>query len=170
MSSSLRICFFCSRSFLTLGLAFLLSLTAACSSTAAEGEDEHQMDSGMSEDMGHEDMGVEEEHGHNEGVDVNRVPNNGASISLISPADGATFKSGEEVMVEVAVENITVGESGNHWHIYVDDQSWGMIMGRNMDEVLRGLEPGVHEIAVYLSIETHEELEDGDSVRITIEE
>ena len=165
MSLPLRICFFCSRSFLTLGLAFILSFTAACSSTAAGGEDEHQMDSGMSEEMGHE-----AEHGHNEGVDVNRVPNNGASISLISPADGATFKSGEEVMVEVEVENITVGESGNHWHIYVDDHSWGMIMGRNTDEVLRGLEPGFHEIAVYLSIETHEELEDGDSVRITIEE
>ena len=45
-----------------------------------------------------------------------------------------------------------------------------MVMGSNHDQVLRGLEPGEHEIGVFMSIETHEQLEDGDSVTITVEE
>jgi hypothetical protein len=36
--------------------------------------------------------------------------------------------------------------------------------------VIRGLEPGRHEIAVYLSIDTHEELEDGDAITIEVAE
>jgi hypothetical protein len=153
------------RLFLGLGLVFLLAIGTACASSTVEGENESEMDSEMNGEMEHD-----EEHAHDEGTEVIRIPNQGATISLLSPADGATFKAEEEIVVEIEVENITVGESGNHWHIYVDGSSWGMVMGSNTDEVLRGLEPGTHEIAVYLSIETHEELEVGDSVRITIEE
>jgi hypothetical protein len=167
---SSRIGFLHSRLFLGLGLAFILAISAACASSTAEGENEPEMDGGMSEDMDHGDAEHDEEHAHDEGAEVIRVPNQGATISLVAPADGATFKSGEEVVVEIEVENIDLGDSGNHWHIYVDGSSWGMIMGGNTDEVLRGLESGTHEIAVYLSIETHEELEEGDSVTITIEE
>jgi hypothetical protein len=32
------------------------------------------------------------------------------------------------------------------------------------------LEPGEHEVSVFLSIDTHEEYEDGDSVTIVVEE
>ena len=63
-----------------------------------------------------------------------------------------------------------MGEDGNHWHVYVNGSSWGMVMGRNTSEIVRGLEPGEHQIEVYLSLESHEELEDGDGVTITIVE
>lgn len=155
---------------LILGLVFVFTFVAACSSSTGEGEDQPGMDNGMSEEMDQQGTEHEGEHVDDEGADVIRVPNQGATIRLLSPADGTTFKAGEEVVVEIEVENITLGDSGSHWHIYVDGSSWGMIMGNNMNEVVRGLEPGAHEIAVYLSLETHEELEDGDSVRITVEE
>jgi hypothetical protein len=74
------------------------------------------------------------------------------------------------VIVEVATENFPLGENNNHWHVYVNGASWGMIMGGNGDYPLSGLEPGTHEIAVYMSIATHEEYATGDSITITVSE
>lgn len=113
------------------------------------------------------DEGVEGEMSHGGGE---RVPNEGAAIRITAPADGATFQAGEQVIVEVEVENFVLGEDGNHWHVYVDDVSWGMVVGGNTDQPLTGLEPGAHEVSAYLSIGTHEEMMDGDSVTIVVEE
>ena len=100
-----------------------------------------------------------------------RIPNeNGAAIRIISPTRGSNFAFGEQVIVEVATENFPLGEENNHWHVYVNGASWGMIMGGNEDYPLSGLEPGTHEIAVYMSIATHEEYATGDSITITVSE
>jgi hypothetical protein len=88
----------------------------------------------------------------------------------VAPEDGSTFPFGEQIIVEVAVENFDLSETGNHWHVYVDGDSWGMVMGGNTEQVLTGVAPGEHEIAVYLSIESHEEYEDGDEIHIVVEE
>ena len=45
-----------------------------------------------------------------------------------------------------------------------------MVMGGDLDHVVRGLEPGMHEVAVYIANGAHEEYEDGDSIMITINE
>ncbi len=145
---------------------FLLPFAIACtSSTTDEGNAAGEMEH-TDEEMDHDD-GMEHDDDHNHQEEHNRVPNNGAAVHIVSPADGETFKVGDEVTVEIELEEFELGD-GNHWHIYVDGSSWGMVMGENMDDTLRGLEAGEHEIAVYLSIDTHEELEDGDAIMIVV--
>jgi hypothetical protein len=142
---------------LLCSLLFILLLAAACAPSTGEAQ--------LTEEEAQHDDG----HEHDEDQSSERVPNNGAAIRIVSPTEGTTFQAADEIMVVVEVENFTLGE-GNHWHIYVDGSSWGMVMGENRDDTLRGLEPGEHEISVYLSIDTHEELEDGDAVTIVVEE
>lgn len=120
------------------------------------------------EDMGHSEMEDTDHdaHGHDEG----RIPNEGgAAITITAPQDGDTFSTLDQIIVEVAVENFELG-GNNHWHVYVDGTSYGMVMGGNTDQPLPGLEPGEHEISVFLSIDTHEEYEDGDSITVVVEE
>ncbi len=154
-------------------IAFLLGglVLAACSSSggtepAASDESMGEMDNEA--DMNNEDM-ADMDHEHAD--EPSRIPNeNGANISITSPEDGTTFNVLDQVIVEVDVKNFALGENDNHWHVYVDGVSFGMVMGSNTDQALAGLEPGEHEVSAYLSLGTHEEYEDGDSVTITIEE
>jgi hypothetical protein len=151
------------RLLLTLLAAFLL---VACSPAGETAVDDHQ-------DTTHHDDGHDDGHSHDDQhsdsqADSERIPNEGAVVRIVAPADGATFARGDQVVVEIETENFVLGEDGNHWHVLVNEENWGMVMGANYTEVLRGLTPGQHEITVYLSIATHEDLEDGDSVTITI--
>jgi hypothetical protein len=52
----------------------------------------------------------------------------------------------------------------------VDGETYGMVVGENYRQVLRGLTPGEHEISAYLGLGTHEELEDGSVITITVNE
>lgn len=106
--------------------------------------------------------------GHDNHTQPMRVPNEGSAVDFVTPKDGAVFEAGDDVKVEIITDNFTIGEAGNHWHIYVDDQPGVMIMGQMTDAVLRGLEPGRHEISTYLSVGSHKELEDGAMVTITV--
>ncbi|MCP4361173.1 MAG: hypothetical protein GY796_24460 [Chloroflexi bacterium] len=166
---------------LILGLLLMLIFTAACNSSggrepsADESEtmsemDHEEMDQEDEDEMEHEEMeGMEHDNDNHDGV--NRIPNlDGAAIRIVSPTGGDSFKAGEQILVEVEVENFKLGEGDKHWHIYIDGSSWGMVMGENRDQPISGLEPGEHEIAVYLSIQTHEEYMDGDQIMITVEE
>ena len=158
-----------SRLALTLFFVFGLFLAVACSPAAGSGSEPGMEEMGeMEEETGdeHEDGNHEHSGEQTEG----RVPNEGAAVRIVSPADGATFQSGEQIIVEIETENFDLGQADNHWHVYVDGSSWGMIMGGNTDEALSGIEPGEHEISVYLSIGTHEELEEGDTITITVAE
>lgn len=137
----------------------------ACTSTDADDGSMENMDSDMEnmDDMDGMDMDHENE--------PSRVSNeDGATITITSPEDGATFGTLDQVLVKVDVENFELGVDGNHWHVYVDDVSFGMVMGGNTDQALPGLEPGEHEVSVYMSLGSHEEYEDGDSVTIIVEE
>jgi hypothetical protein len=143
----------------TLFLIFTLAFFAACSADSTTNSNSETEDEHASEEHG--------EHEHDEG----RIPNpDGAAVSILAPADGASFNVGDEVPVEVQVDNFDIGEGDNHWHVYVDGTSWGMVMGGNTTETLRGLEAGEHEIEVYIAGGDHIEFEDGDSVHITVEE
>ncbi len=103
-------------------------------------------------------------------VNNGRVPNNGATVRIISPTNGANMQNGTQIILEIETTNFDMSDEGNHWHVYVDGQSWGMVTGGNMDQPLTGLTPGEHEIGVYLSIDTHEELQEGDSITIVVSE
>lgn len=108
-------------------------------------------------------------HDEDEDHTEERIPNEGAVIRILAPADGTIFQTGEDIVVEIETESFVLGEEGKHWEVYVDGSSWASVEGGS-DEVLRGLEPGEHEIAVYMSMGTHEQLEDGDSITIVVEE
>jgi hypothetical protein len=138
--------------YLTWLFLALLALAIGCAPTG----DDPTEDPPQAEE--HDD---EAEHG-------DRIPNEGAVIRIVSPADGATFAAGDEVVVAIETENFPLGEG--HWHIFVDGESWGMVEGGNTDEVLRGLEPGEREIEVVLSTAEHVELEEGDHITIHIGE
>ena len=99
-----------------------------------------------------------------------RVPNNGQFVHIVSPDTGAQIPFGQQVILEIETDNFDMMEEGNHWHVYVDGQNWGMVTGGNMDQPLTGLSAGEHTIHVYLSIDTHEELEEGDSIVISVTE
>lgn len=99
-----------------------------------------------------------------------RLPNNGASILIVSPASSSVHPAGREIEVVVAVENFELGgEANKHWHIYVDGDNWGMIFGEQTNHMLFGLTPGEHEISVYLADAEHVEYEEGDSILVTVE-
>jgi hypothetical protein len=146
---------------LVLLLALMLLTACAAPSTAggpnigeathAPGEEEHE-------------DGPEHDEEHQ------RIPNNGAVIRIVAPVDGTTFQAGDDIIVEVETENFPLSEEGHHWHVFVDGTSWGMVEGGRADQVLRGVESGQHDIAVYLSNSAHEELEEGDTITVTVEE
>ncbi len=146
---------------LLLSLAGMVGCTAVSGtddSSHATMNDNHAMDS-----MG--DMTTDAEH--DEADDV-FVPNNGAEVTLVSPADGVVVAAGADIPITIETVNFPIGENGNHWHIYLDGTPI-MVMGGNTF-VLQNLAPGEHTIEVFLSLGTHENLEKGDSHTITVEE
>jgi hypothetical protein len=160
---------------LTVILILILVFATACGLSPAApeqpaGTSEHAVENQGDEEHAMEHQG-DAEHAmeHDEHDSGARIPNNGAVIRITAPEDGAVVKAGDDLVVEVETENFVLGEDGNHWHIYVDGESYGMIEGGDLDYVLRGLEPGQYEISAYLSTGTHEELEEGSSITITVE-
>lgn len=153
---------------LSFALVAFLALAACGSSVAEPAADEsmEEMDHDNMDDMDHDDM----DHEHSDDEAVNRIPNEGNSVEILTPADGATFANGEDLLVEVAFENFDYGVDGNHWHIYLNDVSYGMVVGLNTSETVRGLEPGEYELLVVMANGDHIEYEDGDMIHITVEE
>lgn len=147
--------------------AFILLLAAfsltACQPAASETDGEHEMDHEHEADHEHE-----MDHEHDDAGA--RVPNEGAVVRILTPTAGATFKMGEDIVVEVETENFDLNAEGNHWHLYVDGSVLSMLAGGATKTVLHDLEPGDHEIEVYLGLPSHEELEEGASLTITVTE
>lgn len=149
-------------------LTAVLLLVAGCSASGSQDSAAGATQSDESHDASDH---THEEEAHDDSEPHARIPNeNGAAIRIISPADGDTFQHGDQIVVEVETENFDLSQEGYHWHVFVDGNSWGMIMGGSASHVLNGVEPGEHEISAYLSIPTHEEYEDGDAITIMVEE
>ena len=114
------------------------------------------------------DMSSHNHHGDDEPSHPERIANEGAVIRLVSPQDGAIFEKGSDVEVEIEYDHFNLGEEGQHWHLYIDDQPGRMIMGNMTEAILRDLAPGQHQLSAYLSVGGHEELKDGAAITITI--
>lgn len=149
---------------LAAALLMLFSFSlAACASPQADATEP----AGSDHNGAHDD-----EHSH-EGDDHEksaRVPNDGAIVRIIAPTDGATFQRGEDIVVEIQVENFDLNAEGNHWHLYVDGSMLSMVAGGVTKSVLHDLEPGQHELEVYLGLPDHKELEEGAKITITVTE
>ena len=151
-------------------ILILIALLVLAACTASNSETPNEDDNTAQEmDMSEEEHADHTDHEEHDEGETERVPNDGAIVRIVSPEDGATL-SAQDLVVEIATENFDLGDEDKHWHVYVDGTSWGMIMGSDVSYVLNGVEPGEHHIAVYLSVGTHEELEDGASIMVTVEE
>lgn len=160
-----------------VGILFVFLLILSACGT---GNDENNNNVNHNNNMnmnGNNDHSDSNDHDNNSEMDMDhdddhseRIPNDGAVIHISSPVDGATFTEGDDITVEVEVEGFDLSVEGAHWHVYVDDQSYGMVMGGDLDSVLRAVEPGEHTISAYLAGPDHIELEDGTSIVITVEE
>lgn len=148
-----------SQAFVLAGLILFLILGGLSACSAAADTELEEDNSGMDHD---EDMsGMDHE--------TRRfVPNDGAKVSIVSPADETVFKSSDSVPIVIETVDFTIGEDGKHWHIYLDDAPI-MVMG-GTSFVLQNLSPGAHQIEVFLSLGTHEDLEQGDKISIVVEE
>lgn len=165
--------------FISLVVIMAFGTATACSSSAGDDEadavehdeeDTHEEDTHEEtehEEDNHEEVEHEEiEHEHEES---GRIPNDGAAIHVLEPADGSAFSSGDDIVVEVEVLGFDLAAEGNHWHVYVDGTSHGMVTGGDTDKVLRGLETGDRLIEVFIAGGDHIEFEDGDKITITVQ-
>ena len=103
-----------------------------------------------------------------ESEESERVPNNGAAIRIVAPADGFICQAGMDVEVCVELERFSLGQAGNHWHINVDGEPWSMIMVDTLKQALYGLQPGEHRIEVLLADGEHRDLEEGDTITVVV--
>ena len=150
---------------ITILLVVLALVAAACSSSNNTNNTADDSEHNHAANNEHDHGDAEHEHGSSE-----MVPNNGAVITLLSPTDGDSFTTSDEIKVEVEVENFSLGQDDNHWHIYVGDTEYAMVVGENTSDVIRGLEPGEYTVTVRLANGDHQDLEEGDSATITISE
>jgi hypothetical protein len=150
----------------TLTIAVLILILSSVALSACQPQPAAETTSGEDESTQEQDHAG----GEHDEEPAQRIPNNGAVIDIISPADDATFQQGEDIVVEVEVENFDLTVEGAHWHLYVDGSVYAQVLEGPTKEVIRGLEPGEHKIETYLGLPTHEELEDGGSITITVTE
>jgi hypothetical protein len=150
-------------------LLMTFTLVTACRATSSETNTSSTMTSNtdMTDTNHHEHADMEASGDHDTAM-RQFAPNNGAEVHITTPADEASFKSSDSVPVTIDTIDFTIGEDGNHWHIYLDGNPI-MVMG-GYTFVLQNLSAGQHDIKVYLSNGQHEDLEQGDSVTILVEE
>lgn len=149
----------------------LFAMLCVCSACGPANNDSNvdEMENGGEMEHDESDGAHDHDEHHHEG-DVERIMNEGATIQIVSPQTGNVFSVGEQVVIEVEVENFELGVEGSHWHVYVDGSSWGMVLGGNLDQPLAGLAPGHHTIEAFLANGDHEELMEGDKILIMVEE
>jgi hypothetical protein len=90
-------------------------------------------------------------------------PAEGASIKILSPTKGQTFK-GDKVPIEF---KLTKGKRGHHAHAYVDGELMGMF--ESAKGTLTGVKPGRHTLELRVVASDHKtELDATDRVEFTV--
>lgn len=116
----------------------------------------------------HASSTIEHEENHSDQTG-GMVPNNGATIQILSPVNDTTFKTSDSIKVEVELTNFELTE-GNHWHVHLNELEYAMVTTNDTSYVVRGLAVGEYELSVHLSNAQHQSLENGDSITIQITE
>ena len=90
-------------------------------------------------------------------------PAEGASIKILAPTKGQTFKSDK---VEIHYK-LTKGKRGHHAHAYVDGELMGMFESEK--GTLNGIKPGKHILELRVVADDHTtELDANDKVEFTV--
>jgi hypothetical protein len=91
-------------------------------------------------------------------------PAEGASIKILSPTKGQSFK-GDKIPVEF---KLTKGKRGHHAHAYVDGELMGMF--ESAKGTLNGVKPGKHTLELRVVADDHQtELDATDRVEFTVQ-
>lgn len=90
----------------------------------------------------------------------------GASIKILSPADGAHLDAGEEYPLTYEV---TPGKGGDHFHVWVDDKRGPGVHDNKGTYTLPKMTPGEH--LIYIAIVTKDHVVTGPkrSIRVTVD-
>ncbi len=97
-----------------------------------------------------------------------RLSANGGTIKIVSPAAGATIKD-SSVIVKVQTTNLTLGQSGTHFHLYVDGIIQGMSEGASTSIMARDLTPGEHTFEVVAANGLHREMDASDLIKVNVQ-
>jgi hypothetical protein len=90
-------------------------------------------------------------------------PAQGASVKILSPTEGQTFK-GDQVPLEF---KLVKGKAGHHVHAYVNNELVGMFEGEK--GTLNGVKPGAHVLLLRVVATDHKtELDASDEVSFTV--
>ena len=90
-------------------------------------------------------------------------PAEGASVKILTPTKGQTFK-GDQVPIQF---KLVKGKAGHHVHAYVDNELMGMFEGEK--GTLNGIKPGSHVLVLRVVAADHKtELDASDEVSFTV--
>jgi hypothetical protein len=90
-------------------------------------------------------------------------PAEGASVKILSPTKGQTFK-GDQVPIQF---KLVKGKAGHHVHAYVDNELMGMFEGEK--GTLNGIKPGAHVLMLRVVTADHKtELDASDEVSFAV--
>jgi hypothetical protein len=90
-------------------------------------------------------------------------PAEGASVKILTPTKGQTFK-GDQVPIQF---KLVKGKAGHHVHAYVDNELMGMFEGEK--GTLNGVKPGSHVLKLRVVADDHKtELDASDEVSFTV--
>ena len=79
-----------------------------------------------------------------------RAPAEGASIKILTPTKGQTFKGDK---IEISYK-LTKGKRGHHVHAYIDGELMGMFQGKT--GTLNGVKPGRHTLELRMVAADHQ--------------
>ena len=112
---------------------------------------------------GSHDMGGNMDHNQKSPSPSALKPAEGASVKILSPKQGQSFK-GDQVAIQF---KLVKGKRGHHVHAYVDNQLMGMFEGEK--GTLNGIKPGSHVLKLRVVADDHQtELDASDEARFTV--
>ena len=90
-------------------------------------------------------------------------PAEGASVKILTPTKGQTFKS-DQVPIQF---KLVKGKAGHHVHAYVDNELMGMFEGEK--GTLNGIKPGTHVLMLRVVAADHKtELDASDEISFAV--
>ena len=91
----------------------------------------------------------------------------GGTIKIVAPVNDATINDAS-VMVRVETTNLTLGQDGVHFHLYVDGKIQGMSEGANTSIMAHDLTAGEHTLEVVPANGLHQEFNVSDMIKINV--